>query len=147
MTQKREVRVEGIVSSMCPETAETSETENQKISYDIIASNESIISGEAFTTEISISNDGEQHEFALWSYVYRGSKSYSGEREGNEVTIDLGPYEARTVELNNTVEDAEPGDSKLNVKIQKDGQKTTSDITRDVVVSAPAIQEDNGIDP
>ena len=147
MTQKREVRVEGIVSSMCPETAETSETENQKISYDIIASNESIISGEAFTTEISISNDGEQHEFALWSYVYRGSKSYSGEREGNEVTIDLGPYEARTVELNNTVEDAEPGDYKLKVKIQKDGQKTTSDITRDVVVSAPAIQEDNGIDP
>ncbi len=134
MTDKREVVVEGIVSSLCPNQPLEKEP---RLSYEISEFKRNITIGSEFSTAVSISNDGKSHTFEVWSYVYRGSKCYSGEREENKKTIRLDPGETAEVELKNIVTRAEPGDYKFKVKIRKDSQKTTKDLRDDVHISAP----------
>ncbi|MFC1753145.1 hypothetical protein ACFL96_07085 [Thermoproteota archaeon] len=135
ITEKREVSIEGVVSSLCPLSSAAADAEDTKISYELAEFTQDAVVGEEFTTKVSIANDEEKHAFTLWSYVYRGSRCYSGEREQNTITIDLDPGETRTVEINNVIEEAEPGEYKFKVKIQKDELKTTTDLTEDIYIS------------
>ncbi|MBU0536561.1 MAG: lamin tail domain-containing protein [Nanoarchaeota archaeon] len=135
ITETQEVRIEGITSSLCPETSIISKTADKKISYDILGYEEEITLGEEFITEVSINNEDESHDFTLWSYVYRGSRSYSGEREENKVSVHVGPGQTETIELSNVVEEAEPGQYKLKIRVQKNEQKTTTDFTKDITIS------------
>ncbi len=93
--------------------------------------------GSLYTTKILIDNENKPHHLTIWSYVYRGSKSYSGEREQNQQEFDLPAGESRIVELENILDDAmKPGAYKLKIKLRKDNQESTLDVTRDVVVEA-----------
>ena len=66
--------------------------------------------------------------------MYRGSKSYSGEREENKIEVEVPAHSERNVKLYNTVSDAEPGDYKLKTKIKQVNQKTAKEITKDIKV-------------
>ncbi|MCX6706955.1 MAG: lamin tail domain-containing protein [Candidatus Woesearchaeota archaeon] len=139
ITATKVINAEGTVSSLCPSSDESASAQSnaavkQTISYDITDFDEEISAGDGLSTMLSITNDGSSHDFTVWSYVYRGSKCYSGEREDNKMTVNLGPDEENIVELNNILEDAEPGAYKLKVKILKDSQKTANEITKDIIV-------------
>ncbi|MBD3309951.1 hypothetical protein GF351_01895 [Candidatus Woesearchaeota archaeon] len=103
-----------------------------KFRYDITDLDD-IFNGIPFNLTLEVTSDENCHEIEVWSYVYRGNKCYSGEREGNKQGFSLEAGEKLDIILQNTVV-AEPGDYKLKVKLRKDEQKTTKDLTRDVTV-------------
>lgn len=61
--------------------------------------------------------------------MYSGSVSYSGHREQNKQSFHLDPWASAVINLTNTVV-AEPGEYKIKIKIRKDEQKTTTDLTK-----------------
>lgn len=160
LRKEEAVNIEGFTSSLCPSDPDSgtktaasgsgagsssgqgkeivTKTAEQKITYQLLNFNREIEAEKEVSNELLIQNDGSEHSFEVWSYVYRGSKCYSGERESNRQNIELSAGESAMVELLNVVEKAEPGDYKLKVKVKKDSQKTNYEITKDVTIVSPA---------
>ena len=91
--------------------------------------------GSLHTTVVLVDNENKPHHVTIWSYVYRGSKSYSGEREQNQQEFDLKAGESEMVELENILDDEiKSGAYKFKIKVRKDNQESTLDVTRDIVV-------------
>ncbi len=107
---------------------------NTPISYDLkdsimtlIVNNTSLVN-----TTLTLQNNNAAHAFEVWSYVYRGSKTYSGTRESNKQRFVLGAHKTKKIILYNTA-NLTPGTYKLKVKIRKDAQKSTTDLTQDLI--------------
>jgi len=141
------INVESITSSMCPSSSSSSSssstssgsssssssTANSKINYQLLNFNNNFESGKETTTELLIHNDNEGHSFEIWSYIYKGSKSYSGDREENKQIVELSAGESAIIELRNYIE-AKPDEYKFKIKIKKDSQKTNKELTEDVII-------------
>ena len=94
--------------------------------------NNSIKPGKKFKTKIMLDNNNNADiPIKVWSYVYRGSKSYSGEREENMKEFSLKANSLQVIVLSNIMEDAKPGNYKFKVLINKNNQKTNNEITKD----------------
>ena len=85
---------------------------------------------------LDITNDGEDHHFEAWSYVFRGAKSYSGNREENKQELILGAGQDARIPLVNTV-NLTPGTYELKIKIRKDFQSSTADWVHEIVFEEP----------
>jgi hypothetical protein len=136
-----EIDLSGTVSSACQEV-EKENSGRGKLSYEIIEMPGSVTLGEPFDVELLIENEDEDEErVEVWSYVYRGSKKYSGGEKENlkYVTIDDG--DNKKVVLSNTVLEGEEGDYKFKVKLLKNGRVTTIDKTRDIRLYVPQPEE------
>jgi len=134
LSDSEEIKIEGITSSLCKESSTTtssSESESsKKFEYEIASKPNEIEIGSSFETEVKLTNnDDEDYDIEIWSYVYNGNKCYSGEREENKESFNLKAGETETVTLENTVNEASPGEYSYKVKIRKNDQKTTNDIT------------------
>ena len=106
-----------------------------KFLYNIISKPSDVETDKSFEIEVKLeNNDNEDIDIDIWSYIYRGSKSYSGDREENKQSFVLNSGEYKIVELKNKIQEASPGDYKLKIKIRKDNQKTTKDITETIEV-------------
>ena len=104
--------------------------------YSITSFEEEIAGTQQFNTDVTlVNNDESMHNYSLWSYVYRGSKSYSGYRLENIQTTMLESKTSRKVTLRNSVKDLEPGSYKFKVQIQKDDQQTTANIVKEITVT------------
>lgn len=128
--------VEDISNDMC-EYVEIEETKDKKkgIEYSIKHAPDTIFAGKEFEAKLKIeNNDDTAHKFEIWSYVYRGNKCYSGEREANKQTKYLAEKSSKAITLKNKVEEADDGLYKLKIKILKDDLKTPNDLTRDIVI-------------
>jgi hypothetical protein len=102
------------------------------ISYELINFTANKTIGKEFSTLVKVNNPfDEEHLFTVWSYVYKSSKCYSGDREQNKKTISLTKNNT-IIELKNIVLNASTGQYKLKVKIKKDSQKTNYEITENV---------------
>lgn len=133
-----EIEIEGITEDLCDR--ETKST----YSYELSETPTEISIGDEFDLDIKIKNtDNAPHEFEVWSYVYRGSKSYSGEREANKKRVQIASNDIEIVELKNQIDEAAPGDYNLKIKIKRDDQKTTKELTNDVVVTSSPIELSN----
>ena len=98
--------------------------------------NKNIEVDKEFTTKIKFDNNDDQNiNIKLWSYVYRGSKSYSGDREENKKEFVLKANSLDIVELSNIVDEAEPGNYKFKVLVNKNNQKTNNQIIKDVIIN------------
>ncbi len=133
------INVEGITSSLCEESSSSSSSSKSKFSFEILSMPNKIEIGKEFTTKVKITSDDEEHIIDIWSYVYKGNKCYSGEREENLQSITLPADSSVIVELKNTVKDAEPGSYKFKVKLRKDNQKTPKELTKTITLTAPEI--------
>ena len=103
--------------------------------YEIMEIPEFIYSNEGFLVKVKLENyDEEGHDIKIWSYVYRGSKVYSESREANIQEFVLKPNSSIVVELENRAQ-AEPGEYKLKVKINKDNQKTDKELTENISIA------------
>lgn len=124
-----------VISDTSDDDDEKEEEEKTKLSYELVYLPAKIKVREPFKARLKIINDDtKDREFKVWSYVYRGSKSYSGDREENAQYLSLSKGSSAIAELENIVLDAEPGDYKYKVRIRKDNQKTLQEITRDVAI-------------
>jgi len=104
------------------------------VSFDILRHESEVESGKSFKTSILISNPtGKYLEVSASSYVYRSSKCYSGEREGNKKTINLPAFSNVTFDLENTVIAAE-GDYTLKIKLLPSDRKTPKEFTFQISV-------------
>ncbi len=135
---RKEIGIEGITTSLCPKTSSTKKiSSSKKFEYEVIDAPYFVNVGEEFISRLNIvNNDEEDYDIAIWSYVYRGSKCYSGDKEQNKEKFVLQAGEARIIELKNVVLDAESGPYNLKLKINKNNQKTDYEITKQITIEA-----------
>jgi hypothetical protein len=107
-------------------------------SWSVLEKEEYIESNNSFRTRVLINNPTGQNLTAdAWSYVYRSSKCYSGDREGNRKTINIPEFSNITFDLNNTV-NAKPGDYSLKIRLLRSDRKSEEEITMPIVVVGEA---------
>ncbi len=98
-----------------------------------------LTSGRRFDVQLRLTGDDKEHDVEVWSYAFRGSKSYSGEREQNKKTVHLNPGEEKHVTLPVMLDsDLEPGHYQLKLRLRKDGQKTAQELTEPITITAAA---------
>jgi len=143
--EEQQIQIEGKDTSLCSKTTASSSdsSKNSKILYSLVEMPNRIMPNSEFLIEVKIiNNDKKAHEFSIWSYVYRGSKSYSGDREFNKKFVEIPEESSLIIPLNTKILDAEPGVYKLKVKIKKDNQKTENEITRTIEVASPEFEKE-----
>jgi hypothetical protein len=114
------------------------------VQYDIVDVPLIITPGEVFPVTVQIVSDEEKHIISLWSYLYRGSRSYSGDREENKQYVMLSPHEVRLVKLFVRTDDTmTPGRYLLKVKVQRDNRRTADEFTRNIIVVDENVQHAN----
>lgn len=123
------IYIEGISSKVCKGNKNVKKKSSIKLKYDIKEYPFKVSLGDDIDVVVELLGDDLDHKIELFSYIYRGSKSYSGERESNKRKISLGKYESKEIVLKNVLESAENGDYKLKVKLRIDSQKTYKEIT------------------
>jgi hypothetical protein len=136
------INIEGHDTSLCSTKSSTSPnsdstSDQPSFTYNIASIPDLVESNKEFQVQIELSNyETEPTKIELWSYVYRGSKSYSGDRESNKKIIEIPGRSSISVPLENKALDAEDGSYKLKVKIRKDDQKTEKELTQDITLYA-----------
>ena len=131
--EKETFTIEGNNEDLCQEI-EVDSKSNSKFEYSLLSYPETIFQNKEFSAKVEIKGDNKPHELEVWSYVYKGSESVSGDRELNKQIITLPEESSIIIDLKNKA-NAEPGNYKLKVKIKKDDQKTIKEITSDIVVA------------
>ena len=135
---EEEIRIEGLTDSMCDvKIIESKKSAAKSFDFELKDFNEVIDTNKKFKTNIVLDNNNDEDmDIKLWSYVYRGSKSYSGERDENMKEFTLNANSLQVVELSNMVENTEPGNYKFKIILNKNGQKTNNEITKDIVIKS-----------
>jgi len=143
------IEIEGIKNSLCDTAASgtsstSSSSSRKKFSYELISRPNEIEAGKEFEIQVKLINENKEgHYVDIWSYVYRGSKSYTGHRQDNLQTIFLPAESSRTAVLKNLIEEADPGDYKLKIKMIRDDYKTEKEITQTIKVIEYEAEEIN----
>jgi hypothetical protein len=143
LKEEKEFKIEGVDKEVCKDwlkyikKQEKKET-TTKINHEITEIPISIHEDEVFQIKLQITNENEEHDYSVWSYLYRGSKCYScenSERESNKQIIRLKGNEVKVIDLLVKADrEIKEGEYKVKVKIQKDNQKTTKDITTNIFI-------------
>jgi len=138
------IEVNGNNDEVCDKIYVEREPRKGKLEYNLLECSGSAYVGEEIISKVELmNNDDQDHMVDLYSYVYRGSKCYSGEREDNLKKVLVKAGESKEFELSNKVEEAEEGDYKIKIKVKRDDQKTTKEITEDIkLLALPLIEKE-----
>ena len=145
ITERAPVSISGTITSNCRTAARGTSSGSSLLAQrpaaaplvELLSFSGTVDEDMPFSTTIRITNsDDEQHTYAAWSYVYRGPKSYSGERDANLQEATIAPGNSAVIPLTNQVD--EPGTFSFKVQVRKDDQKTTYDLTRPIIVAERA---------
>jgi hypothetical protein len=132
------IEVDGVNSDTCEKVSGSvvGGVGKKKFEYSVLNIPNSVKPGDVFESTIVLKNNyNKEMQIRVWSYVYRGSKTYSGSRESNLKSFFLGAGEEKEVGLVNVLDkDVEEGQYKLKFKINKDGQKTNQELTENLNV-------------
>ncbi|MBI2522788.1 lamin tail domain-containing protein [Candidatus Woesearchaeota archaeon] len=131
------IEIQDLTDSLCEvKVVQQKELSPNKFDFEIKEFNENVQLGERFNTKIELDNNNNVDiPIKIWSYVYRGSKSYSGDREENKKEFTLKANSLQEIELENIVDDAESGSYKFKVVINKNNQKTNNEIIKDITIN------------
>jgi hypothetical protein len=138
-SDKKSIKIEGIKKDLCGSNMNSmisvSSDKSEKFEYGILEYPEKLQTGAEFETKVQlVNNDEKDYDIDVWSYVYRGSKCYSGERTANKKHLTLEKGASEVVSLQTKIDSAEAGDYNLKVLINKDSQKTNKEITQDIEI-------------
>ena len=130
---KEDIKVEGIINSLCNTPVRKVEDD---INLEFLGIPDKIEKDKEVNVKLKIDNNSTDNiKLDVWSYLYNGPVSISGEREENLKTINLPRDSSLILDLKNEIDvHTEPGDYKLKVKVKKEGRKTTNDFTTDIKV-------------
>ena len=141
------LEVEEITNSLCKTIKVEKKASSGKFSYEIIEMPLEINVGKKFNLMVRLDNNDEVDiPIKIWSYVFRGPKSYSGDREENKKEFVLKKRSSDIVDLSNIIPEADPGDYRLKVVINKDNQKTNKEITEDIKIVSSNLENKLFID-
>jgi hypothetical protein len=151
---KKSIKLEGIKKDLCKEisakssvSADIPNNNREQFEYSLIEHPETLQPGQEFTSKVKLSNNDDQdYDIDVWSYVYRGSKCYSGERTANKQELKLEKGASKIVSLSNKISNLESGDYNLKIMINKDNQKTNKELTESIRVLGYS-EENNEEDP
>jgi len=105
-----EFTIEGINIDLCDNEARSGSGNSQgkksstAVSYQVVELPASVNSGGVLRVKVQLVGDYSEHDYNIWSYLYRGSKCYSclegkAERESNLQQVQLQENEVKTVEF------------------------------------------------
>ena len=77
-------------------------------------------------------NDEVIKKYEIWSYVYSGPISYSGNRTQNKQTIFLEPISTKTIFLKNYLTEIPDKELKIKINILEEGKKTPKEIIKNL---------------
>lgn len=103
--------------------------------------------GNILSVPVVINNKKDEHDYTVWSYIFRGNTCYScngrtEDRDENEQEVHLDGYEREILDFFLKVDDEiEEGEYKLKVKIRKDDQKTVKELTKTIYVARPELKK------
>lgn len=134
---EEEIEIQDLTDSLCEvKVVQQKEFSPKNFDFEIKNFNEIIDAGREFNTKIAFDNNNEADiPIKVWSYVYRGSKSYSGDREENKKEFILKANSLQEIELENIVDEAESGDYKFKVVVNKNNQKTDNEVIKDIKIN------------
>lgn len=113
-----------------------SSASHKRFSFKILDFPKTISSGTPFNVRVKFFNPTPEFmDVDAWSYVYRYSVCYSGDREQNRKIVNVPDFSNVTFDLSLEV-DASPGDYKLKLKVVLPGRKTPKELTEDIRVLA-----------
>ena len=148
LIETESIEIEGITKDLCQKVKSTS-TDSNKVLYEIIELPEEIGYGNYSKVKLKLTNDdSDDKEIEVWSYIYNGPKSLSGEREANKVTAKIPPESAITLELKNELIEEANGVYKLKINIKEKERKTPEEFTSSIRVKTlnKAIEEEKQIE-
>lgn len=126
--------IEGI-GNICSSEEKTKNNLSKSSKLEIIDLPESIKFGELLKSNIKLHNiDVKKHSYELYSYVYSGSKSYSGDRKENLMVITLDGKEEIILELTNKLDIQEAGNYRYKAVLTQDNLKTPSEASKDIII-------------
>lgn len=129
---EKKFRIEGITSSLCQEKKETKK--NATIEFIVVETPTEVNINEEIKIKINIKNneaDGKKVE--VWSYIYKGPKSVSGERTSNVERITLPPHSSVYLTLKNQIEEStQAGEYKLKILYKEEDKKTPKEFIQTI---------------
>jgi len=133
---KEEFEIEGITETLCPERDEQIKTNSLPVN--IIEIPHEILMNEEIKIRVNLQNDAvTEQKWELWSYIYKGPKSISGERTENLQEVTVPPNSSIDTTLTNTIEEGtREGEYKIKVKFKEKDKKTAKEITQNIKVMA-----------
>ena len=145
---EEDIKIEDITDSLCEvKIVKSDPFSSKQFNFEVKNFNEIVDVGKKFNTKIIFDNNNNADvPIKVWSYVYRSSKSYSGDREANKKEFILKANSLHEIELENIVDDAESGSYKFKVVINKNNQKTNNEIIKDVVIKNIETSKNENID-
>lgn len=136
-------------SSSTEESSTAAKQSKPEIEYSLHALPKSITQNSTLSFNATIiNNDDKEHEIMLYSYAYRGNKCISGDgnRTLNTIKFTIQPDSKKTIEMNNAINDPKPGEYKIKLVVNKDRQKTSKQLVRQINVTEAIQQEDNTLE-
>ena len=107
----------------------------KKFDYSLKDYPEVITPNTMFTSKlIIINNDEEKADIKVWSYIYKGSKIYSGSEKENMKSYKIDSDSESTILLKNYILEAKPDTYKFKIVIDKEDLKTNKVITKEVII-------------
>ncbi|HIJ10851.1 TPA: lamin tail domain-containing protein [Candidatus Woesearchaeota archaeon] len=146
--EENEFRMEGVSKKICKDYLDyvkedrKERKKKQRFRYDVTRLPTTVESGGYLPLSVQVVNDDAFHLYDLWAYVYRGSKCYScaeGAREDSMQQFSLSEKEAKVLDFILPLDEEMEGEYSIKIKLRKDGQKTTKDLTKKIVVVAPKV--------
>ncbi|MBW2974502.1 lamin tail domain-containing protein [Candidatus Woesearchaeota archaeon] len=139
------IKVDGINENNCGKMYVEKKPKKGTLNHNLLEAPGTIEPDEDFTVTVELTNnDGVDHMVELYSYVYRGKESYSGEKDSNKKSVLVKAGQTRDIELKNTVDGAKAGDYKLKIKVKRDDQKTEKEITQPIKLLEKRSEEESG---
>lgn len=145
---REKFKIYGKVASHCPTVKKSSKSSTSTYVAPIISKGlvyeffvPTTFSNEAFINISIINDDAYEHDLKIHSYIYRGSKSYSGERENNMIESKiLSGSKLNLKLLNEMINYTEDGEYKLKIKIYEDDKKTPKEHTSTIYYVKDEVQ-------
>ncbi|MBD3164804.1 hypothetical protein GF323_06415 [Candidatus Woesearchaeota archaeon] len=138
---EKEISINGINSRLCKEVKVEAEKKEKrgKLDFEITKMPLTVYLNESFNVELDIENNYDDDiRLEVWSYVYRGAKKYSAEKDNLEY-VKIEEDERRKIIMKNKVVEGEEGYYKLKVKIKKEGRKTLFEERKQIYLNVPEI--------
>ena len=128
---------------LCNDETNNEQKSTRGFYYSIFSVPSTIENNKSFIATINLTNkDDYSHNISIWSYVYKGAISYSGNRTANLNILVLPPATTILLNLTNKVLNADSREYKLKIRINKDNQQTNKEITRNIrVIEAQEMTE------
>jgi len=131
---KKEIKISGITKKLC--NINENKVKSDDIYFELMEFPKETTQNQDIITKVRlINNSTDIQSLDLWSYIYKGKTSISGDFDENLKKIRLNPNQEIIVELKNKIDiHAEPDDYKLRVKLKKESRKTADDFTTDIKI-------------